>query len=311
MREKKLRLAAVVPTKNRLYDLIRCIESIIKQYRLPDELIIVDQSQDPGIRKEIEDKWYSLLSQQKLKYIFDPSISGLVHAKLRGVQESDSDIIVFLEDDVILQPDYLQNIEAGFSAHPEMYGCCGVVKAAPKQNTIHLFLFKLFHRGIFKDPRVGIHGHPRLFDGRMIPSTYLSGGLSAYRSEVFQKVRFDTVNGFFMLEDIDFSTRAARVFGSHAFYINTGAILEHAMSPVNRAVLGKKYERKLMEYTLFYKKNRNQPMALPSYIWLMIGLILELVYESIRLTNLSILWGGVHGIVNGTRWRIKPLAERH
>ncbi|HLG41226.1 MAG TPA: hypothetical protein VI461_16215, partial [Chitinophagaceae bacterium] len=158
---------------------------------------------------------------------------------------------------------------------------------------------------------VGIHGQPSMFDGRMIPSTHLSGGLSAYRSEVFQKVRFDTVNGFFMLEDIDFSTRAARMFGSHAFYINTGAMLEHAMSPVNRAVLGKKYERKLMEYTLFYKKNSDQPMALLNYIWLMIGLILELGYESIRSINLNIFWSGVHGIVNGIRWRIKPLMDCH
>ena len=53
----------------------------------------------------------------------------------------------------------------------------------------------------------------------LIPSDYISGGLSAYRREVFEAVPFDVENGFFALEDIDFSTRVARAYGSR-LYIN-------------------------------------------------------------------------------------------
>ena len=309
MSETAFRIAVVIPTKNRPNDLLRCIQSVITQLRQPDELIIVDQSADPGIRIKVERLCESGQLQCKLKYIYDTTITGLVEAKARGVAEASADIIIFLEDDVVLQPDYIHEMELGFRRYPHMAGCCGVVKAAPKQGSFHRLIFRLFHRGIFADPRVGIHGQPYMFDGRMIPSPYLSGGLSAYRKEVFNKVLFDTKNGFFMLEDVDFSTRASRIYGADAFYINTAAILEHMMSPVNRAVLGKKFENKFREYTLFYKNNSDRPRALLNFIWLLTGLMCELVFETIRSLDVGIFYGGVRGLVKGICWRIRPLQE--
>ena len=70
---------------------------------------------------------------------------------------------------------------------------------------LYEYLFKLFHRGIFYDPRLNA-GKNRDCQGLgvLLPSRYLSGGISCYRKEVFEKVKFDMVNDFFMLEDIDF-----------------------------------------------------------------------------------------------------------
>ena len=80
----------------------------------------------------------------------------------------------------------------------------------------------------------------------MIRCDVLSGGLSCWRRRLFEVVEFDTTNGFFMLEDIEFSTRVVRAMGHH-LYINPQARLEHHCSPVNRDRHGTRQRRKMIE----------------------------------------------------------------
>lgn len=305
--DESFRIAAVIPTKNRPDDLLCCVKSILAQQRQPDQLVVIDQSGDTVSKQQVEKLCHSEKHGFELLYIHDPTVSGLVQAKARGVQHSRADVIMFLEDDVVLAPDYVAVLECGFMDTPEMYGACGVVRAVPGQGDTYRWLFRFFHRGIFHDPRVGVHGAASARDGSLLQSNYLSGGLSAYRREVFERIPFDTVNGFFALEDIDFSTRAAREFGQDRFYINTGAVLDHAMSPLNRAVLFPRYERKVREFICFYKKNRDQHWALPSLLWLLVGLFLEALVESARTFRLSPLFGAASGLFLGISRRVWPL----
>jgi GT2 family glycosyltransferase len=168
----------------------------------------------------------------------------------------------------------------------------------------YVALFHLFHRGLFRDPRVGVHGHVRGEDLPLIDSDYLSGGLSCWRREVLARIPFDVDNGFHMLEDVDYSTRAAREFG-HRFRINPNARLEHRMSPVNREVLGPRQRRKLREFLLFYKKRAAQPWALPLLLWLLVGLLLEALWQSLRAASLAPLAGWFAGIADGARAGLK------
>lgn len=284
------------------------MESVVGQRRLPDELVIVDQSADDSSRQGVIDYFGRTGSSIKLVYIHDVQVCGLVEAKARGVQESSGTVISFLEDDVVLRPEYFFRLEQGFLAHPEMLGCSGVVTWVAAQGSAYRWFFKLFHRGIFYDPRVDLHGHCEdAGGGRLIPSRYLSGGLSAYRREVFNRVHFDTANDFFMLEDIEFSTRAAKVFGDRYFYINTAVCLEHHMSPVNRERSGPRWERKLREYVCFYKKHREEPWTRLHLIWLLVGLGLEAVLASLRMLSPGPFLGAVRGLIRGFQFRIRPL----
>jgi hypothetical protein len=91
----------------------------------------------------------------------------------------------------------------------------------------------LFHRGVFADPRPWIYATLEGRGSSAIPSHALSGGLSAWRKEVFSEVPFDTSNGFHMLEDLDFSTRVRARFGDR-MAILPGARLEHHFAPAGR-----------------------------------------------------------------------------
>lgn len=299
-----MRISAVIPTKNRVSDLVNAFKSILNQSRLPDEILVIDQSVDAFGKSKIEEMVAFSQPGFSLKYIYDPKIMGLVDAKRVAVENASGDVICFLEDDVVLEPNYIRSMEAAFEREVTMMGCCGVVTNLPTLPSNYLAFFHLFHKGIFHDPRVGVHGYSHLSESTMIQSHYLSGGTSAYRKEVFNKVPFDLENGFFMLEDIDFSTRAAKEFGEEKFYINTGARLAHMMSPVNRASLAPRYRRKLREYICFYKKNRDEKYALFSLIWLIIGLIFESIFASIRLRNIGPLEGTFRGVSDGVKWRM-------
>ena len=286
-------LTAVIPTRNRPVDLAKAVASVLVQTRLPDEFIIVDQSPNDESRILIESLWPKE-SQIMLNYIHETSISGLVEAKQIAASRASGDIVCFLEDDIFLETDYIEQIELGFIKLPEMLGCCGLITNPPHQPPGYNALFHVFHRGIFKDIRVGLYGQLGELSNKLITSDKLSGGLSAWRREVFTAISFDVTNGFHMFEDIDFSTRVAKYFGPR-LYINPNARLEHHCSPTNREVLGPRQRRKLTECVVYYKKRRNWPWATLSLSWLLLGMLIESLFQS----YLSRSFGPVHGYFRG------------
>lgn len=296
-------ITAVIPTRNRPEDLERAVRSVLAQARPPDELLIIDQSADEASRRRVLAAFETAGAPFKLDYVLDPGIAGLVAAKRHAVTRAAGDLVCFLEDDVVLEPEYLQAIERGYLEQPDMVGCCGVVSNLPPLPAFYFRAFHFFHRGIFHDARVGVTGVVRGRGLPLIPSAYLSGGLSAYRREVFDRVPFDVANGFFALEDVDFSTRVAQAYGAR-LYINPNARLEHRMSPANRAVLGARQERKTREFVLFYKKRRGRG-ARPAHLALLAaGLFLDAAYQSLQTRSASPLPGFFRGLWRGARTKL-------
>jgi GT2 family glycosyltransferase len=296
-------ISAAIPTRDRPEDLERAVLSVVTQSRLPDELVVIDQSRSDASRRRVEAVLAAACIPMKIEYLHDQRIAGLVAAKKAAVEVATGDIVCFLEDDVVLEPDYIRNMEQGFETEPSMIGCCGVVTNLPPLPPFYFKLFHFFHRGIFHDPRVGVHGTTSGHGHALIRSDYISGGLSAYRREVFAAVPFDVENGFFALEDVDFSTRVANAFGPR-LYINPNARLEHRMSPLNRAVLGARQERKVREFLLFYKKRRGSGARAAHLAVLAVGLLLEAAFQAVRSRSVSPLPGYFRGLWRGARAKI-------
>lgn len=298
-----MNITVIIPTKNRSKDLVIAVKSIVNQKLSPNQLIIVDQSDTPQSKEVIQELIERLNPAIKLTYIYDKLINGLVHAKKVGVLHSEGDIIFFLEDDIELESEYISEISAAFKNCKDMMGCCGVVTNLDQISYFYIAFFHLFHRGIFYDARVGIHGFVNNNLATLIKSNYLSGGTSAFRAEVFSKVEFDTVNNFFMLEDIDFSMRASYVYGNH-FYINTKARLAHHMSPLNRSVYQYRYQRKLREFIVFYKKHQSGLADYFAMLWLLTGMLIESAIVSVKSRKIGPLKGYFKGLVDGIKWQV-------
>lgn len=297
-----LYISAVIPTKNRPVELETVVRSILGQTRAPDELLIIDQSPDSEGRQRVGDVCSRSMAEISLDYVLDPSISGLVAAKRTAVSRARGDVVCFLEDDEVLEPGYIEAIERGFAEHSEMLGCCGLVTNLPPLPRGYALAFHLFHRGPFRDPRVGVHGSRSHGLGvlPLIPSDCLSGGLSCWRREVLDQVTFDVESGFHLLEDMDYSTRAAARFGRR-FFINPNARLEHRMSPVNRELLVPRERRKMKEYVLFYRKRKGAPFSAMCFAWLLVGLFLECLFQAARSGKPALLQAYFSGLGDGFR----------
>lgn len=290
-------ITVIIPTRNRPDDLVKAIISVINQIQQPDELIIIDQSSSPESRLIVE----SILKNHnviRLKYVHDASIPGLVAAKKVGISKAEGDLICFLEDDVVLEKEYLDEIKKGFDSNAKMMGCCGVVTNPPRRSVLYNVLFKLFRRGIFVDPRVDVFSDVGANNQQLVLSNVLSGGLSAWKLDVFKVVQFDDANGFFMLEDMEFSTRVARHFSSF-LYINPNAKLAHNASSVNRDTMWLRQRRKTIEYIAYYKKRKKWKGAHINILWLLVGLMGESICHAVLSRSIKPFVSFVLGIKDG------------
>ena len=142
-------LAAIIPTKNRPEDLLEAVKSIVNQLRQPDQLIIIDQSETSASFDLITSK-IAFPEKIKLEYVRDTSIKGLVEAKAASLNFVKTDIVCFFEDDIVLESDYILEIERVFHENQQMLGCSGIITNATSGNKFYRFQDVLIFRSVRK-----------------------------------------------------------------------------------------------------------------------------------------------------------------
>ena len=273
------KFSVVIPTKNRVNDLKKNINSILNQIEKPSELLIVDQSEknNLGILKRI------IKDKVKLKYYYKKNIQSLTEAKNFSLSHINNDIIFFLEDDIILKKNFFKAILNIFEKRRNILGVCGILVNERKINYISRLYNFLFLNGIFKDVR------PSLWNNRskekFIYSNKISGGISAWRKKVFKKLSFDNNNNLHLFEDVDFSVRVNKIWPQSTGIITLAKVV-HKWSPINRSKDLKLIELKIIEAYKFCKKNSNKKINLELFIYIF-GIFLSCLLRSILLLNLS------------------------
>jgi len=292
-----MKLTVVIPTKNRKKDLETLVDSLILQSKLPDELIIVDQSLSSESQKVISEKWNSI-SKSQLVYILDSRIEGLVAAKSVGSEQAKNEVICFLDDDLILDAHFLREIVKPFLQDGRVRGVSGVFINFPKTSKLYKIMYSLFHKGIFSDPRPIVYKEYKGYSNPLVETSVLWGGITAWRSEVLKQVPFDTTNSLFMMEDFDYSRKIRETLGGGLF-VSPNARAIHNHSVTNRASEADQEERKVFEYISYYKKSRRDKFSFVQLVWLLIGLFLHVVLKSFLDGNLALIKAYIDGIKKG------------
>jgi glycosyltransferase involved in cell wall biosynthesis len=108
-----MKTSAIMVTKNRESELKNCVESLVNQTRTIDELVIVDASDNPKTGEYAK----SLKGNIAIRTIYiNQTQGGMDVARNMGVEKSTGDIVLFLDDDVILNKEYNQEIYKVFAA---------------------------------------------------------------------------------------------------------------------------------------------------------------------------------------------------
>ena len=225
-----LKTSLIIPTYNRPEALSDCIDSVLKQTVLPDELIIVDDG-------NLEEIPYEKACQNKGIHTiyYKKDTPGLTRSRNKGVELSSGDIILFLDDDVILFPDYIEQILAGYDENTSGVG--GLVEIElPKtfKNSIRRIFEIIFLISGMEEGKVLPSGFCTNYSTTNRPIKelkkvdFLDGGVMSVRSEVFEEFSFnEKYNRCGMGEDKDFSYRVAQRYNVK---INPKARLYHMNS---------------------------------------------------------------------------------
>jgi len=241
----------IVCTYMRPVPLLKLLNSVKLQTLYPDEILIVDGSLNDETKTALEQNVFKNLKYFKVS----DEDRGLTKQRNYGVASvsNDTEIICFLDDDTVLEPQYFEEIIRTYQIYPEALGVGGYINNENKwekipgnyKPTIHEFAYdgwkqKDGSRFVMRK-RLGLDSNtkpgflPEFSNGRSIsflpPSgkiyevEQLMGGVSSFRKSVFDTFSFSTYfEGYGLYEDADFTLRLSK---TGKLYVNTNAQLGH------------------------------------------------------------------------------------
>lgn len=245
-------------------ELMKCLESISTQSVKPNEVILINSGPSKDPEKEFEGVFQKLRDKGiAIKRVHAPN-SNLPHARNIGVRFAKSDIVLFIDDDVVLERDYLKSLIKVYSDYPNAMGVQGFITNRVNQNNpliksnLLKFVWRVLQRGYYE---VDVHKQlPSIFEilpyqvTRIIHRESFSGTNMSYKKEVFEKLEFDErLRKYAIGEDKDFSYRVHKLFPS-SLYQTPNAKLIHLEAPSGR-LPSKQFEfmKQVYHLYLFYK----------------------------------------------------------
>jgi glycosyltransferase involved in cell wall biosynthesis len=275
-------ISVVVPTRNRARDVERLLPTIEQQTRLPDQLIVVDQSKADET-KALTQHGIGPRVAERLVYVHDSEIKGVSAARNVGISLATGDVVVFLDDDVLLSPDCLEQLEKAFDANPDYAGIGGVELQMENSALSYILYYDIFFVGPFRDRKYRISRNWRRLHG-IQPVTALKTCLAGFRREFLELNRFDERWRSALLEDVELCWR---VRGRQKFGIWPRASAWHSISEV-RTAGGTGYRATGAAWIFFMRSliRREWPL-LPLYAWLWVGLWVNAGRRSLTSRSIS------------------------
>jgi glycosyltransferase involved in cell wall biosynthesis len=273
-----MKLSVIICTRNRFYDFEKTLPSLAAQTLLPDELIVVDSSDDQIIESYLK----SVNLPFPARYFHTQP--GLTLQRNYGIRECVGDLIFFFDDDVYLDTNYLAEVKKVFvNDVMREIGAVGGRIIAQKPKTIRFrfeqVVFRII-RSVFgvvgsgngKFYWSGMPTHPHgITRSRFIEC--LSGCCMAFRREIFEKASFDeTLVRYGLMEDVDISKQT--LSAGYKIYYQASAMLVHNESPMNRLNIHQWAEMSVVNYDYLFRKNWGRDKwRWPFYYWALIGLV--------------------------------------
>ncbi|WP_370227863.1 glycosyltransferase family 2 protein [Mesoflavibacter sp.] len=244
-----MRFSLIVCTYMRPQALLTLLKSINEQSLYPDDILIIDGSTNNDTKTILEENPFKNLRYYKV----DDSQRGLTKQRNFGInQVGDAiDVVCFLDDDIVLEPDYFKQLLSTYITYPNALAVGGYItnevrwETSDGKDNKDKFYFDGYMRnepsrfklrqpfGLLPDVAPGYmptfsHGRSVSFippSGKTYQVEQIMGGVSSYKKEVFNTYQFsDYFVGYGLYEDADFSLRLAK---KGDLYVNTNARLAH------------------------------------------------------------------------------------
>ena len=239
----------IVCTYMRPKPLLNLLQSVTKQTLYPHEILIIDGSTNEETEIILKENLF-----KNLKYFrVDDRERGLTKQRNFGLHQvsKTSEIVCFLDDDIILTPTYFEHLIKTYQEKPDALAVGGYIAnevrwtTSDERSDPSKFYYDGWMRdepsrfkirrlfGLLPDAKPGFmpsfsHGRSISFlppSGRIYEVEQLMGGVSSYKKDIFNQFKFSTYfKGYGLYEDADFSLRLSK---TGKLYVNTNAQLAH------------------------------------------------------------------------------------
>ena len=225
------KIAVVIPTIGRYAELRRMLESLAAQTRLPERVVIVDQDQTSS-------RFAREFPQLQIRVIALPGSASLKRNAGFQAVRPDVDLIAFMDDDIVLEPQAIEALLRFWDEAPEDLGgtSCNWANSptsfARRLKTLRLTsLLGLYEPRAGAVPRSGFHTVMTEFD-RSEFVHWLPSGAVLYSRKVLAEFSFDEwFESYSYLEDLDFSYRVSK---KYRLAMVAGARFYHYPSKIGR-----------------------------------------------------------------------------
>jgi glycosyltransferase involved in cell wall biosynthesis len=241
--DRHLKISVVIATYNRSADLKVALASILRQTVPPLEMIIVDDSTNEEVRTAVESLQGAFSEKGvALVYLHNPGKRSLPVSRNYGAKHAMGDIVMFLDDDVVLEPGYNEGILEVYALGTHVKGVTGFRTDNPKL-TLGFKITNAFDRAFFifgyttdrcelLPSWYAIYPHTLT---KVISCEWFSGCNQSYLRSVLSELQFDEKLMRYAPggEDLDFSFRVHRKYPGSLFITPKARFLHH-YSPAAR-----------------------------------------------------------------------------
>lgn len=210
-----MRFSVIFCTYNREKYIYNAMKSIAEQ-RFPyqDYEIVLVNNNSTDSTEDICTRFQKDYPQVNFRYLVETN-QGLSYARNRGVEESQGEILVFVDDDATVFDNYLPAIDSFFEQYPQVKACGGPIQPVyevEKPSWLSHYTEQLIGGALYEGDQI------KPFKSGKYPG----GGNSAFRKEIFDKYGLFNVElgrkgtGLIGAEEKDLYDRLTR--GRELFY---------------------------------------------------------------------------------------------
>ena len=174
-------ISVVVCTYNREKYIYNVLQSIAENDYPKDgyEIVLVNNNCTDNTEAECT-RFCNDYPDLAFKIVNEPN-QGLSHARNCGIREANGDIIVYVDDDALVNKEYLRTYADFFATHPNIDAAGGPV--IPKYETEEPSWMSHYTKMLLTGYK---------YNGKQVkefaPNDYPGGGNAAYRASIFEKV---------------------------------------------------------------------------------------------------------------------------
>lgn len=210
---RMLPVSVIIPTKNRYEILKKTIESFLSGSYIPDQFVIIDQSNDCDIVKNILKHIKTDFSGVDFKYYY-LAVPSLTKARNLGVKLAENEILICSDDDILINANTIYEVYKILDTENEVSLIAGIDENTQNAKSSfityisgYLFLRKkiINNKGYVISSMIG--RYPKMIKER-IETEWAMGYFFAVRKSLLEKWKInwdENLISYAYCEDLDFS----------------------------------------------------------------------------------------------------------